>query len=452
MKRSDGTSSRHTDGMRPLVYLAHQPDAALVRFLGEYRWDVMYTVSPQDAHRIRKIRHAAAGIVDFDGFTPRNLASFEHVLKHRRVGWVALTSCSLLKNELAIRQLVSQYCLTYVSKPQAHTMIEHLVRRAYEFAMLHDPDPVTISATDEEAMLGTCEAMQQLFRTIRKVATSDASVFISGESGTGKELTAAAIHMRSARREAPFVAINCGSIPHHLLQSELFGYERGAFTGAEQRKIGRVEEARGGTLFLDEIGDIPLESQASMLRFLQEGTIERLGGHESIQVDARIVSATHIDLEAAVRAGRFRADLFHRLCVLHIDEPPLRVRGKDIRLLADHALSKYRSESTRKIRGFAPSAIEAIYNYSWPGNVRELLNRVRSAIVMTDDWLISAADLGLVEFTSRPPESLSTTREVAERRAIEAALVRHPKRPLEAAAELGVSRATMYRLIREYRL
>ncbi len=189
-------------------------------------------------------------------------------------------------------------------------------------------------------MVGTCEAMQQLFRTIRKVANTDASVFISGESGTGKELTALAIHERSPRRKAPFIAINCGAIPHHLLQSELFGYERGAFTGANQRKIGRVEAADGGTLLLDEIGDLPLESQASLLRFLQEGKIERLGGRESIPVDVRIISATHVDLEDAMRDGRFRADLFHRLCVLRVDEPPLRARGKDIEILAHHILAQ----------------------------------------------------------------------------------------------------------------
>ncbi|WP_186032394.1 sigma-54 factor interaction domain-containing protein, partial [Burkholderia gladioli] len=178
-------------------------------------------------------------------------------------------------------------------------------------------------AGTSHGMVGTCEAMQLLFRSIGKVANTNASVFISGGSGTGKELTAIAIHRQSSRRKAPFVAINCGAIPHHLLQSELFGHERGAFTGANKQRIGRVEGARGGTLFLDEIGDMPLESQASLLRFLQEGRIERLGGHESIPVDVRVISATHVDLDAAIHNGQFREDLFHRLCVLHIEEPPL---------------------------------------------------------------------------------------------------------------------------------
>jgi DNA-binding NtrC family response regulator len=302
-------------------------------------------------------------------------------------------------------------------------------------------------ASDEDEMVGTCEAMQHLFRTIRKVANTDASVFISGESGTGKELTALAIHERSRRRKAPFIAINCGAIPHHLLQSELFGYERGAFTGANQRKIGRVEEADGGTLLLDEIGDLPMESQASLLRFLQEGKIERLGGRDSIPVDVRIISATHIDLETAMRDGRFRADLFHRLCVLRIDEPPLRARGKDIEILAHHIMHKFKTDSARKIRGFAPSAIEAMYTYNWPGNVREMINRVRRAIVMAENKLISAEDLDLAHFTAQESVTLAQARESAEKRAIEAALLRHRHRLNEAAVDLGVSRATLSRLL-----
>ena len=194
-------------------------------------------------------------------------------------------------------------------------------------------------------------------------------------------------------RQGPFVAINCGAIPHHLLQSELFGYERGAFTGANQRRAGRIESANGGTLFLDEIGDMPVESQASLLRFLQEGKIERLGGQESIPVDVRIISATHVDLDGAVEAGRFRADLYHRLCVLRIHEPPLR-GGKDIDILAHYVLQKFKSDSGRKISGFTSAALDAMRRYEWPGNVRELINRVRRAIVMAESRLLTPHDLG----------------------------------------------------------
>jgi DNA-binding NtrC family response regulator len=296
-------------------------------------------------------------------------------------------------------------------------------------------------------MVGSCEAMLALFRSIRKVATTDAPVFISGESGTGKELTAVAIHERSPRRDKPFVAVNCGAIPPHLLQSELFGYERGAFTGASQRKIGRVEAANGGTLFLDEIGDLPLESQASLLRFLQERKVERLGGHASVPVDVRVISATHVDMPAAMADNRFRADLYHRLCVLQIDEPPLRARGKDIELLALYMLQRFKKDASRRLHGFTPDAIAALHNYSWPGNVRELINRVRRAIVMTEGRRITACDLELSQHVEVVPVTIAQAREAGERQAIELALLRHRGRFGDAARELGVSRVTLYRLL-----
>ena len=292
-----------------------------------------------------------------------------------------------------MRELIRSYCFDYVTLPLPYEWISHVLGHARGMAALDRVDGAAYAASiGEHGMIGNCEAMQQLFSTIRKVAKTDASVFISGESGTGKELTALAIHERSGRGKGPFVAINCGAIPHHLLQSELFGYERGAFTGANQRRAGRIESANGGTLFLDEIGDMPVESQASLLRFLQEGKIERLGGQESIPVDVRIISATHVDLDGAVEAGRFRADLYHRLCVLRIHEPPL--RGKDIDILAHYVLQKFKSDSGRKISGFTSAALDAMRRYEWPGNVRELINRVRRAIVMAESRLLTPHDLG----------------------------------------------------------
>jgi DNA-binding NtrC family response regulator len=279
---------------------------------------------------------------------------------------------------------------------------------------------------------------------------TDAPVFISGESGTGKELTAVAIHQRSTRRNEAFVAINCGAIPPHLLQSELFGYERGAFTGANQRKIGRVEAADGGTLFLDEIGDLPFESQASLLRFLQEQTVERLGGHGPTSVDVRIISATHVNMQAALLEGRFRTDLYHRLCVLQIEEPPLRVRGDDIELLAKHMLERFRKDARARLRGFSPDAILALRHHDWPGNVRELINRVRRAVVMSEGRHIHARDLELDHLVDAVPLSLAQARELGERQAIQAALLRNRGRLGEAAQELGVSRVTLYRLLSAY--
>ena len=294
--------------------------------------------------------------------------------------------------------------------------------------------------------------MQAVLALVERVASTNATVLIGGESGVGKDLIARAIHQHSRRAHGPFIKINSTAIPDTLFESELFGYERGAFTGANQRKIGRVEAADGGTLFLDEIGDLPLESQASLLRFLQERKIERLGGQGSTPVDVRIISATHVDMQSAMLAGRFRADLYHRLCVLQIDEPPLRVRGKDIELLAEHMLERFRKDASRRLRGFSPCAIAALHNYNWPGNVRELINRVRRAIVMCEGRQILASDLELGDYVEAAPTTLAQAREAAERQAIEVALLRHRGRLGEAADELGISRVTLYRMLTAYGL
>jgi DNA-binding NtrC family response regulator len=433
---------------RTLLYIARAPDPLLGAYLKSRGWELAIARTAHEASRLVKPEAAYAGIVDLTGFAPREFAGLEAVLRLQQVGWIALTDDSRLA-DADVRRLIRHYCFDYVHLPVSHATLDYLVGHAFGMVSLCDLGAPGAGAAspDEDEMVGTCEAMQQLFRTIRKVANTDATVFISGESGTGKELTALAIHERSPRRKAPFVPINCGAIPHHLLQSELFGYERGAFTGANQRKIGRVESANGGTLFLDEIGDLPMESQASLLRFLQEGKIERLGGHQSIPVDVRIISATHVDMRAAMVEGRFRQDLYHRLCVLQIDEPPLRARGKDIELLARHMLERFKKDGGRRLRGFSPDAIAALHNYSWPGNVRELINRVRRAIVMSEGRAITARDLELGDYVEVVPVSLAQAREAAERQAIELALLRHRGRLGDAAHELGISRVTLYRLL-----
>lgn len=433
---------------RMLLYVARTPDTQLGAYLKSRGWEVVTAKSAHEATRLVKQEPTCAGIIDLTGFATRDLAGLEAVLRLQQVGWIALIDAQRLTDP-EVRRLIRHYCFDYVHLPVAPATLDYLVGHAFGMVTLYELDDAPASATsqDEDEMVGTCEAMQQLFRTIRKVANTDATVFISGESGTGKELTAVAIHERSSRRSAPFVPINCGAIPPHLLQSELFGYERGAFTGASQRKIGRVEAANGGTLFLDEIGDLPMESQASLLRFLQEGKIERLGGHQSMPVDVRIISATHVDMRAAMVEGRFRQDLYHRLCVLQIDEPPLRARGKDIELLARHMLERFKKDGARRLRGFSPDAIAALHNYSWPGNVRELINRVRRAIVMSEGRAIGARDLELGDYVEVVPVSLAQAREAAERQAIELALLRHRGRLGDAAQELGISRVTLYRLL-----
>jgi DNA-binding NtrC family response regulator len=433
---------------RQLIYVTRDPSAPLCARFEERGWHIEVVSNAKDARRWLRNDLATGGLLDLSSnFEAHELAALEASLTLTNVGWVAATVTGQLE-DAAVRRLIRDYCFDYVTLPTSNDRVVDAVGHAYGMVALHEN--ASNDARDGRAegeMVGSCDAMLSLFRSIRKVAMTDAPVFISGESGTGKELTAVAIHERSARREQPFVPINCGAIPAHLLQSELFGYERGAFTGANQRKIGRVEAANGGTLFLDEIGDLPLESQASLLRFLQERKVERLGGHGSTPVDVRIISATHVDMQTAMIEGRFRADLYHRLCVLQIDEPPLRARGKDIELLAKHMLDRFKKDASRRLRGFAPDAIAAIHNYGWPGNVRELINRVRRAIVMSEGRQISARDLELAEYVEVAPVSLAQAREAAERQAIELALLRHRGRLGDAAQELGISRVTLYRLL-----
>jgi DNA-binding NtrC family response regulator len=433
---------------RQLIYVSRDPSAELNTRFHERGWHVEVVGSARDARRAVRAGMAAGGLLDLSScFQQHEIAAFESCLTMPNVGWVATTMAGQLQ-DAALRRLVRDYCFDYVTVPYSGDRIVDSVGHAYGMVSLGEPASNDASPGGSEGeMVGSCDAMLALFRSIRKVAMTDAPVFISGESGTGKELTAVAIHERSARRNAPFIPINCGAIPPHLLQSELFGYERGAFTGANQRKIGRVEAANGGTLFLDEIGDLPLESQASLLRFLQERKVERLGGQGAIEVDVRIISATHVDMNTAMIEGRFRSDLYHRLCVLQIDEPPLRARGKDIELLARHMLERFRKDASRRLRGFAPDAIAALHNYSWPGNVRELINRVRRAIVMSEGRAITARDLELAEYVEIVPVSLAQAREAAERQAIELALLRHRGRLGDAAQELGISRVTLYRLL-----
>ncbi|WCM24719.1 sigma-54 dependent transcriptional regulator [Paraburkholderia bryophila] len=431
---------------RRVIYFSRDPSADLLASFQARDWNVEVIGSVQEVRQVMQDGSLAGGLVDFSSvYEPRDVAMLEACLALPTIGWVAMAAATQL-DDANSRRLVRDYCFDYITLPAANERIVDTVGHACGMISLGEPAFIDTAEAEGE-MIGTCDAMLALFRSIRKVASTDAPVFIAGESGTGKELTAAAIHARSPRRKAPFVAINCGAIPPHLLQSELFGYERGAFTGANQRKVGRVETANGGTLFLDEIGDLPFESQANLLRFLQESTIERLGGQGSIDIDVRIICATHVDMDAAIEAGRFRSDLYHRLCVLRIDEPPLRARGKDIELLALSTLDRYRKDASRRVYGFSPDAITAMHQYDWPGNVRELINRVRRAIVMSEGRTISAEDLELSSYATMLPVTLAQARETAERQAIELALLRHRGRPGDAARELSISRATLYRLL-----
>ncbi|WP_240724865.1 sigma-54 interaction domain-containing protein [Onishia niordana] len=303
-------------------------------------------------------------------------------------------------------------------------------------------------------MLGNASSMKSLFSTIQKVATVDAPVFINGESGTGKELTARSIHELSSRCDGPFNAVNCGALPTHLIQSELFGHEKGAFTGAVKRKIGRIEATQSGTLFLDEIGDLPLEMQVNLLRFLEDHKIQRIGDTSEISVNVRVLAATHVDLKKAIEEGRFREDLYHRLNVLHISVPSLRERSQDIELIANYFFEQFSSEGAARARGFSQDSRVVMQQYQWPGNVRELINRVRRATVMCEHRLISPEDLGLERRSHdwREPLTLEKARDIAEHEVINAALVRNKHKVQKAAKELGISRVTLYRMMEKHHI
>jgi two-component system, NtrC family, response regulator len=305
-----------------------------------------------------------------------------------------------------------------------------------------------IRAETFEDMFGTSPQMQAVFDFVRKVAPTSAPVLILGESGTGKEMVARALHNQSAQFGGPFVAINCNSIPENLLESELFGHEKGAFTGADRQRKGHVESAAGGTLFLDEIGDLPASVQVKLLRFLQEKSFQRVGGRQEIQSDARVVAATNRNLQESVASEKFREDLYFRLAVMVVKMPPLRERGSDTVLIAKAFLNSYCAEHTKTGLTFAPDALRALTLHRWPGNVRELQNRVRRAVIMADGKRVTARDLELTDALSAlPSQTLKEAREAVEREMVQEALRRHNGKVTSAAVDLGVSRPTLYELI-----
>ena len=300
-----------------------------------------------------------------------------------------------------------------------------------------------------EGILGNSAKMRLVFDSIRKVATTDAPVLVLGESGTGKEMVARAIHRKSRRQHGPFVPINCGAIPENLLESELFGHERGAFTDAHVQRKGRVETANHGTLFLDEIGEMPPALQVKLLRFLQEQTIERLGGREQIRLNVRVIAATNADLKKNMAAGAFREDLFYRLAVVQIPLPPLRDREADILMLAKFFLQRFCREAGKPEMAFEADAVRALNKHAWPGNVRELENCIRRAIIMAEGRRVTARDLELGEgaIAVNGATTLRDAREAVERQMVQQALKKHSGKISPAAVELGLSRPTLYELM-----
>jgi two-component system, NtrC family, response regulator len=341
----------------------------------------------------------------------------------------------------------------FLTKPIEMDELKVILKRVFHVGSLEaelSRPSVQENNASFEGMLGTSPQMQQVFSSIRKLAMTEAPVLILGESGTGKEKAALAIHRTSSRRSGPFVPINCGAIPENLLESELFGHEKGAFTGAHMQREGRIASAADGTLFLDEIGEIPLHLQVKLLRFLQEQRIQRIGGKKEVAVNTRIIAATNADLQKSIQEEQFREDLYYRLAVVVLQLPPLRERPGDVLHLAHAFLHKYLSEQRKRGLRFDKSALVAMEQFGWPGNIRELENRIRRAVIMADGTRIFPADLELPE--PSPTMTLKEAREQLELQLVQQALQRNNGKISSAAQDLGVSRPTLYDLLDRFSL
>ncbi len=356
-------------------------------------------------------------------------------------------------------QAIAKGAYDFYQKPIDIEAIGLIVRRALQLHRIETENrTMAVKSAKGDRVLGSmitaAPEMLRVARTIERVANTNVSVMLLGASGTGKELLARGLHDSSDRAHGTFVAINCAAIPENLLESELFGYEKGAFTGAIKTTEGKIEQAAGGTLFLDEVGDIPFQLQVKLLRFLQERVIERIGSRRSIAVDTRIVCATHQNLEAMITESRFREDLFYRLAEIVVKIPSLAERPGDATLLAKVFLARFAKEMNPKVRGFAANALTAIDAWPWPGNVRELENRVKRAVIMADGKLVSAADLDLAEPDEETANALNlkTAREQSDRKIIRHALARSEGNISSTAKMLGISRPTLYDLLKQYDL
>ncbi len=410
-------------------------------------WDARVAATLPEAARLLRQDTYLTGLLVFPhaGASDAALRPLERFLRqHWELHWIAIVERATLAlpgfAELAVAHLHDYHTL-----PLDHARLRHALGHAHGMALLREA--AAGRAALPSALSGSSPAITRLRAQIRKVARTDAPVLISGESGSGKELAAQAIHQQSPRARGPFVPINCGAIAPALIQSELFGHARGAFTGAARDKAGLIESAASGSVFLDEIADLPKDLQSNLLRFLQEKTIYRLGSTRSIEVDVRVIAASHVDLQHAVAQGLFREDLFYRLNVLPLVVPPLRERREDLGALAEHFFQAHASDKAPRLKGFSSAALQALRQHPWPGNVRELINRVRRALVLAEGRLIDPHDLGL-----EPPQAralhgaaLEDSREHAERAAIVASLARSGGNVTHAARELAVSRATLYR-------
>ncbi|MHC8293997.1 MULTISPECIES: sigma-54 dependent transcriptional regulator [unclassified Pseudomonas] len=392
------------------------------------------------------------GLLRLQPFHLERPEAVKELISRSGTEWIAVLNQEVLRLQ-NVGDFVCEWFFDFHTLPFDVSRVQVTLGRAFGMARLRGQGTVHIDQPEHE-LLGDSKPIRELRKLLSKLAPTESPVLIRGESGTGKELVARTLHRQSQRHSKPFVAINCGAIPEHLIQSELFGHEKGAFTGAHQRKVGRIEAANGGTLFLDEIGDLPLELQANLLRFLQEKHIERVGGSQPIPVDVRVLAATHVDLEAAIEKKRFREDLYYRLNVLQVATAPLRERNGDLSMLANHFSHFYSHETGRRPRSFSEDALIAMGKHDWPGNVRELANRVRRGLVLAEGRQIEARDLGLIsqQAIAAPMGTLENYKHRAERQALCDVLNRHSDNLSIAAKVLGISRPTFYRLLHKHQI
>jgi two-component system, NtrC family, response regulator len=428
--------------------------------LNQLRWglqeeyEVLTAASLEEARR--RLREERPGVVTLDLTLNREggpedglLLLDEIVDQYPLTKVVMVTGNDDPKNALIA---IHRGAVDWYAKPIELEELRSILRRAFHVRSIEQSRGGEVLGGPKRyhRLVGESAAIRRVFTLIERVAATDATVLITGENGSGKELVAHAIHSAGARRTGPFVPINCGAIPEQLLESELFGHERGAFTDAHRMREGKLELAEGGTIFLDEIAELPRQLQVKLLRFLQDKVVERVGGREQRKVDARVVAATNQDLKAAIAAGRFREDLFYRLSVVNIVVPPLRERGDDLRLLAEYFLEFYAKHHKRRIRGFTQAGLRAVQAHPWPGNVRELENRVQRAVILAQDPYVRPSDLELEEAHEEGPQSLQDARDDAEQRLMVEALTRNAGNITRAARDIKVSRPTFHDLLRKH--
>jgi DNA-binding NtrC family response regulator len=448
-------------GRNVVIFQGANSTVELTPLIAAQEWQSRRVTHPDQIVPALNGRMCHVGIVVFDEALGCSPSEFSDVAANSGMEWIAILPPHRA-HDPAVARALSSSCFDYLTLPLDRGRLLYSVGHAHGKAMLRQSAPSPIPPPEARyGMIGDSPQMLALYGKIERIMRTRAPVLITGESGVGKELVALAVHCGSTRKNGPFVPVNCGAIPEGLIGSLLFGHEKGAFTGAHEKQIGSIEAANAGTIFLDEIGDLPLVAQGNLLRFLQESTVVRVGSTRTLSIDARVIAATHSNLESAVRVGRFREDLFYRLDVLHIEVPPLRERGADVISLAHHYFANDCAGTSPEVRGFADDALKAMRRHLWPGNVRELFNRVQRAIVMCDGRLITAHDLLLDGCNSTTScVSLASARSGTDRNIVESALARNRYNVAATARDLAVSRVTLYRLLRrlairakrEYRL